>query len=91
MKLQAATEAERDAWVAAIEAAKLKAWSSQEENAFSQLAEDARRASPSGGFQDMPAQPAARAFSSSPANSGSPVNSGRESQGQYRTVARHMR
>lgn len=37
VKLQAGSEAERDSWVAAIEAAKLKAWSTQEENAFHQV------------------------------------------------------
>jgi hypothetical protein len=37
VKLQAGSEAERDAWVKAIEAAKLKAWSTQEENAFHQV------------------------------------------------------
>ena len=34
VKLQAATERERDAWVAAIEAAKLRAWAAQEQTAF---------------------------------------------------------
>mmetsp|Transcript_51950 Transcript_51950/g.86158 ORF Transcript_51950/g.86158 Transcript_51950/m.86158 type:complete len:116 (+) Transcript_51950:549-896(+) len=34
----------RDAWVAAIEQAKLKAWSAQEQSAFDQVAAEARRA-----------------------------------------------
>jgi len=42
VKLQAADERERNAWVAALEQAKLKAWSDQEQMAFDEVAEVAR-------------------------------------------------
>ena len=37
VKLQAATERERDAWVATIEAAKLRSWAAQEQTAFDEV------------------------------------------------------
>ena len=43
VKLQAASEGERDAWVKALEQAKLKAWSAQEHDAFQQVADEVRR------------------------------------------------
>mmetsp|Transcript_23154 Transcript_23154/g.46335 ORF Transcript_23154/g.46335 Transcript_23154/m.46335 type:complete len:202 (-) Transcript_23154:328-933(-) len=49
VKLQAGSERERDAWVSAIEAAKLKAYSAQEANAYSQVVQEARNASSSSG------------------------------------------
>ena len=44
VKLQAADEAERDAWVNAIEKAKLRSWKAQEQASFDEVAAEARRA-----------------------------------------------
>ena len=44
VKLQAADEAERDAWVSAIEKAKLRSWKAQEQASFDEVAAEARRA-----------------------------------------------
>ena len=43
VKLQAADEAERDAWVNAIEKAKLRSWKAQEQASFDEVAAEARR------------------------------------------------
>ena len=74
VKLQAGSEAERDAWVIAIEAAKLRAWSRQEENAYNQVVEDARRgddgsASSAHGRGQSPAHPSSSPFAGSDVSS----------------------
>jgi uncharacterized membrane protein YgcG len=46
VKLQASTEQERDAWVAAIEAAKLKAWSRQEQEEYNEVLQGVRNSTP---------------------------------------------
>lgn len=46
VKLQAADERERDKWVAALEAAKVRAWSQQAQQEHDQIAAEARRLSP---------------------------------------------
>lgn len=61
VKLQAGSEQERDAWVAAIEAAKLKAWNSQEENAFRQVVQETRRPGGGSGSREIPQMPAPQA------------------------------
>lgn len=78
VKLQAGSEQERDAWVAAIEAAKVKAWSSQEENAYNQVV---RGAGSSTSGPQVAASPAAP-FGSSGSREASGRNSYNETQFQ---------
>ncbi|KAL1511342.1 hypothetical protein AB1Y20_006145 [Prymnesium parvum] len=59
VKLQANSEPERDAWVAAIEEAKLKAWSAQEEHALQITVDEVKKARmPSSEQTSSPAQKA---------------------------------
>ena len=92
VKLQAGSESERDLWVAAVEASKLKAWSRQEENAFNQVVEHARSsesdcyaaaaASSAGAGLPGGGRAAAGACSSSPAKpSASPFQAGSPQMG----------
>ena len=105
VKLQAGSRDERDTWVAALEAAKLKAWSRQEDAAYSQALEESRISPPkapgaaASGSQSPGSQsPGAPASCQSPAKAASPFgtqpplsprNSGSERQSGASPVSHH--